>query len=256
MKPAPAETPPTEPSPKSALTRFPLVRWASRMARGQVSLTGRVAEAVVVAGPHGAVGVSAGPVALRFAFWGGERPAITHVDVDGDVRVGGRHGRNLAWGRELRLDEHTLGVGEGADGLVAELVERLHDVGVEVRAEPDGPIELALGGGVNILLSSGAGLTIRGRTVGEPPTLRLDEPLELTFDGGLELAPDRLVGRIGRMAGIKLTRATLSPEGEVTLEADAHRAIERALRLPLDRAGKRLTEMVRASPRARAFLLP
>ena len=252
MNPAPA---PPEPAPGSALTRFPLLRWASRMSRGKVMLSGRLGGLAEVGAPGLVVGVESGPVQVRFAFSGGETPTLDHLVIEGAVRAGDASGGRLRWSQELHLDERAFGSHVGSDELLSRIVEQLHDVAVEVHAEPDGALDLALGAGVRIQIAPGAALIIRGRTLGEPDALRLEEPLVIAFDGGgLELAPDRLVGRLSRLAGIRLTRATLHPDGEIVLEADAHRAIERALRVPLERAGQRLSELVRLSPRARAFL--
>lgn len=254
MKPAPA-IPPSDPAPRSALTRFPLHRWAMRMVRGQVSMSGRLEGPAEVQLPDTVIGVDSGLVTVRFGFSGGETPALNHVWVEGGVRSGEGLGTRLRWAEQIHLDEQLVGSHPGSDELLSKIIEQLHDVAIEVRAEPEGQLDLALGGGVRIQIAPGAALLIRGRTVGQPDLLRLDEPLVIGFDGGgLELAPDRLVGRLSRMAGIKLVRATLHPDGEVVLEADAHRAIERALRMPLERAGQRLSEMVRASPKARSFL--
>lgn len=208
---------PLAPSP---LRRMPLARWASRLKGGQVELRGHLRAPFDAWAP--------GPVAIRFDFVGGERPEVLRASVNG--------------------------VAVDPDDALFDLVDLLHDPSVRAAARPDGDLLIRLALGVEIVIPEHTELRLSGATAGPPHAPLLTDALALSFGGeGLRLSHG--VRWVARLAELRLAEARLHPDGAVSLDArGSNRASDLALRLPLGRAAASLTELVRRSPRIRAFL--
>jgi hypothetical protein len=244
----------------SVLATLPLVRWAARLQRGTVVLRGHLdGEVDLPLGGHRFA--AEGPLALEFDFVGGRAPSIGRVVVSGEVGLIGPVeliGRRLEIGRQANLDGGAVPwlSRERIGPFIAALVDHLDHLRIAARGEPDGDLLVRLGHGVEVAVPAGVPLTISGATTGPAAALQLSEPLVVRFGGeGLRISHDAFRA-FSRLACVRLSRATLHPDGSVALESGP-RVVDAALKAPLQRASARLSEIVRRSPkfsRVRTFL--
>jgi hypothetical protein len=171
-------------------------------------------------------------VCMELHFVGGAEPRIVRAAVG-----------------ETRLTPHE------AKCLVAEL----NSPSIEARAVPDGDLWVAFGGGVEVRIPAGSMLEVSGSAVGDPDNLTLGSPLVVSIgDAWLRLSK-RHFGYLSRLAKVRITRATLHPDGSVDIEGGARRGLDRAVRGGLERASARVSTLVRSAPQfslVRAFLTP
>jgi hypothetical protein len=160
----------------------------------------------------------------------------------------------------IHVDDHEVPVLETPRGVVKmlrQLVYRLGDVRLEAQAEPDGEVVVQFQVGVELFLSAGVLLDIRGAAMGPPDGLRLARPLTASFGGeGIRISHEQFK-LLSRLASVRVRRATLHPDGRVKLEASATRGLNTAVRGGLHKVSKRVSTLVRTSPnyaRVRTFL--
>jgi hypothetical protein len=252
-------------SREGALRSLPLVTWARRMQRGTFSLRGRLCEAFVADHPEFRIEIEAGEVAGEVEFEGGASPRISRVHLDGGVTVrtpsamvGG--GRVSLVGGALAIDDQRIVDGplDGIGTLLGRMLDALADVSVVGWAEPSGDILLHLGYGLQASLPVGAPVRVQAAARGPADGLVLSEPLDIRFGSqGLRISNEQF-RLLSRLAGATLSRVRLHPDGTVTVEGHASAmAVEIPLGGPLQRAGAKLSQLVRNSPkmtRYRRFL--
>lgn len=172
------------------------------------------------------------PVRLEIQFVGGAEPRIVRAAV----------GSTLLTARE-------------AEAVVAELISP----SIEARAVPDGDLWVTFGGGVEVRIPAGSMLEVSGAAVGEPDNLTLGSPLVVSIgDAWLRVSKGHF-GYLSRLAKVRITRATLHPDGSVAIEGGARPGLDRAVRGGLDRASARMSTLVKNAPQfslVRAFLRP
>lgn len=222
----------------SALLGLPLLGWARWFRQGEAALGGRLVDPLDVAG----VSLEPGPIGLEVAFHGGQRPTIVRaVVVARQERAGG------VVRVPLSPDE------------AATLVGRLWDLHLQARADAAGEVRLQFAPGMEVCLPGGWVLA-RGATCGPPDALVLSGPFEITAGQAVvRLAGGERLRWLSSLAGIRVDRALLHPDGRVALEGGAGRGLDRAVRSGLQKASDALSGVVRYSPRFapfRAFLQP
>jgi hypothetical protein len=253
-------------SQEGALRSLPLVNWARRMQRGTFSLRGRLCEMFLADHPEFELEISAGEISGEVAFEGGADPKICRVQLDGGVRA--RVGDRAVEGSQARfvqgalfIDEKLLASGpfDGVGNMLGRMLDTLADVSVVGWAEPDGDILLHLGYGMQASLPEGHPVRVQAAARGPADGLVLSEPLDIRFGSeGLRLsnAQFRL---LSRLAGARLSRLRLHPDGTVTVEGQASALTVDLSGGPLQRAGAKLSHLVRTSPKMnkyRRFLEP
>lgn len=237
-----------------ALMGLPLSEWAARLRWARVTLSGRVADLTLTLGGQPIV-VEAGPIGIDAAFTGGHAPCLRRAEVRGAIALGGRSGGVLVLeGGGIVLDGDTLPLAAervGAGRMLASLVRCVADARVQAEADPDGDVVVQLGGGIEVALAEGVGLTLRAATLGPPDALQLCAPVELGFGGdGMRLSHDGL-RFLSRLASVKIERAMLHPDGSVDLQGSGRPGLDRAVRGGLHTASASLSTLVRRSPRFR-----
>lgn len=239
-----------------AITRLPLAKWARRFGNGTVSIAGemRACRRIIVS-DEVVLEIAPGTCHLEFAFEGGDTARILSVRiVTEEVRLAGVHdGATVVVANEsgLRLGAVSVDTPVVLVSLVHQLIDRMDDIVVGANATPNTSIILTLLPGVTLDLPAGSVLRIRGETEGPSSQLRLSAPLQVQFGGsGIELAHQQF-RRLSRLASVRISAATLHPDGEVQLEADAAPVLRRALRGGLETASARFSRLVRHSPHFR-----
>ena len=230
------------------------------MHHGVVELSGRLSSGVAVRAGDRQVLVPACALRVEVAFTGGPEPRIDVVGFDAEgMAVDGQATAAVvlcadadgAEGEALHVD------GKALQQLMLDVLERFSDVSMVARAEPEGELVLHLGQGVRVHVPRGAVLELSGATAGGSTDLVLSEPLVVAFGGeGLRLSHEQFKF-LSRLASVRLSQATLHPDGSVDLEGHGSRWIDVALRVPLAKASTRLSDLIRQSPnfhRLRAFL--
>lgn len=245
---------------QGALRSLPLVTWAKRMQRGTFSLRGRLCESFLADHPEFELKIAAGEVAGEIAFEGGPDPRICRVQLEGGLAA--RVGAQRAEGTRasfvqgaLFVDEKLLATGpfDGVGGVLATMLDSLADVSVVGWAEPDGDLLLHLGYGLQASLPEGNAVQVQATARGPADGLVLSEPLEIRFGSeGLRLSNEQF-RLLSRLAGARLSRLKLHPDGTVTLEGQASRTLELAIGGPLQRAGAKLSDLVRTSPKMNRY---
>jgi len=143
----------------------------------------------------------------------------------------------------------------GAGRLLGALVARMADVDGEAWAEPDGEVVIDVGG-MEARVPRGVLLTVNGAAKGPADGLVLSRPVEIGFGGdGLRLQHERLEW-LSRLAGMRIARATVHPDGSVALEGRGAPGFDVAVRGSLRTASAGLSAFLRRSPGVRRFLRP
>jgi len=247
---------------RRTLLGLPATEWACRTRRGGLRLTGLVDECVLLVGGW-PLTVSKGSVTVRAEFRGGPSPVLERVEVHGRLAVEPAGGR--VEGQRLVLYEQKIFVdgvevvrqGErvGAGRLLGALVGRLADVDGEAWAEPDGEVVLDVGG-IEARVPRGVLLTVNGAAKGPADGLVLCRPVEIGFGGdGMRLQHERLEW-LSRLAGLRVARATVHPDGSVALEGRGAPGFDVAVRGSLRTASAGLSAFLKRSPGVRRFLRP
>lgn len=246
---------------RRSLLGLPATEWARRMREGTVRLHGRVPASTLRVGEL-PLDLCGGALSLVATFLGGATPTLQELDVRAAVVVHGENGpvagerlvlreqRILVDGAEV--PHHAERIGSGR--LLTDLVRRLGDVEVSVRAEPDGDVVLRLAGGVELRVAEGVGLSIDGAARGPADDLHLWRPVEIGFGGeGIALHHGKLEW-LSRLACVRVAHATLHPDGSVDLEGGAGPGFDAAVKGGLQTASAGLSALVRRSPGVRRFL--
>ncbi|MEZ4318259.1 MAG: hypothetical protein R3F61_12185 [Myxococcota bacterium] len=204
--------------------------------------------------------MGAGPLEVAFTFEGGEDPSLLAVALVGDVTFEGRSGAELDADCEgTQLDGVDSSGPIRLEVVLEALLLGLSDLSAWAEVFPDGELLVKFQHGVQVAISANATVRLEGASLGSPGSLRLSEPLVLSVDGeGLRLSHRRF-HRLASLADIRIEGASLHPDGEVTLRGGANTALDRVVRGGLKRAGARLSELVKRSPRfarVRSFLRP
>ena len=250
----------------SVLHQLPLSRWATRLRSGRVELTGNLGTAISIPLGDATLEVSAGPVEVAFGFSGGDCPKLAQVHI-GASRLGVCGASSTHTGRQLRtqddtvsLDNATADVGEPPHRIartVHMLTAALSDVVFDAKARPVGELLVRLPAGVHVVVPANDTLHARGASQGPPHALQLSEPLEVHAGGeGIRLS-HRHFRWLARLARVRISVATLHPDGNVRLEGGASSGLDRAVRKGLRRTSSSLSSLVRTSPqfqRLRRFL--
>ncbi len=242
----------------SLVRKLPLVRWASRFRHGTVRLTGRVSQAVTLpSDPELAIGP--GPVSVSLRFEGGGPPRIVSGALRGVVSIAGVAGRRLEWtGVAVELDGRSISI-SGVPRALDTLLDHLHDLGLDVEAQPAGELLVKVGHGVRATVPPCGVVTLRGTSVGPPGSLRLAGPVSARVGGeGVAIGHDRLPWLLA-LAKVRIGAATLQPDGEVALTGRGRRALRPIVGKGLRSVSGRISVVVRHSPRferVRTFLRP
>lgn len=155
-------------------------------------------------------------------------------------------GDEPAW-EALRRDDEDIDA-----NAVAALVDTLHDLHVEVEATAAREVRIRGHALADVLIPRGATVQLDARSYGPATAPRLLDALRLRCDDcRITLNGSRW---ISDTAQIRLTQATLQPDGRVDIEGTARGLLEGALRAALGRVSDELTALVRADPRWRRFL--
>jgi len=246
---------------RRSLLGLPVNEWARRMRQGVVRLRGQIEASTLEVGGL-PLELAEGPLELHATFLGGAAPTLEELVVDAAVVVHG--GVSPIVGERLVLREQRIFVEArqvpasaervGSGRLLTDLVRRLGDVEVSVRAEPDGDVVLRLGGGVEVRVASHVRLTLDGAAEGPADDLRLCRPVEIGFGGdGIRLHHGKLEW-LSRLASVRVAHATLHPDGSVDLEGGANPGFDAAVKGGLHTASASLSALVRRSPGVRRFL--
>jgi len=138
-------------------------------------------------------------------------------------------------------------------------VQSLESPSIEATAIPDGDLWMRFGGGLEVRVPAGSVLEVSGAAVGAPDDLTLVAPLVVSIgDAWLRVSSGHL-GYLSRLARVRITRATLHPDGSVAIEGGARRGLDLAVRRGLDRASSQLSRLVKSAPQfsiVRSFLAP
>lgn len=247
---------------RRTLLGLPATEWARRMRRGGLRLTGRV-EACTLSVGGWPLEVDAGAVTVRAEFRGGPAPVLERVEVHGSLGVDAAGGcvpghRLVLYEQKIFVDGvevPRLGDRVGAGRLFGALVGVMSDVDGEAWAEPDGEVVLDVGG-IEARVPRGVLLTVNGAARGPSDGLVLCRPVEIGFGGdGLRLQHERLEW-LSRLAGLRIARATVHPDGSVALEGRGAPGFDVAVRGSLRTASAGLSAFLRRSPGVRRFLRP
>ncbi|MBW1876724.1 MAG: hypothetical protein JRJ84_00025 [Deltaproteobacteria bacterium] len=247
---------------RQTLLGLPVTAWARRMKRGALSMGGHVGGLDLEVGGL-PLRVERGRVELVADFIGGAQPTLRQLVVRGSMLVTPA-GRSSVRGRELVLHDQRIHLdkaeiprameGVGSGRLLAGLVGAMSDVELRARAEPDGDVLLKMGHGLEVAITHGALLTVRGATRGPADRLVLSRPLEIGFGGdGIRLNHGQLRW-LSRLAKVRIDGATLHPDGSVNLEGRAAPGFNTAVQGGLHTASAKLSSLIRRSPGIRRFL--
>ena len=243
----------------SVLHTLPLSRWARRFERGTVEASGRLEAPLAATAGSMSLHLRAGELAVWLSFEGGEEPRLIEaevcseglrVDVDGDRSCVGDE-LQLAPGRAC-LDGLELGAGpEVLESVLGTVFDRIASLSFVATAMPAGELVVRLPAGVQVSLDGREEVTVSGTSDGPPEALRLCAPLEVRCGGeGIRLS-HRQFQRLARLAGVRISAATLHPDGEVALFGGASGALDGAVRRGLRSTSSRLSRLVRTSPHFR-----
>lgn len=163
-------------------------------------------------------------VCLEIVFRGGSSPIITHA----------------------LLDEEAISPREAE-----QIVGELSSPAIDALVVPDGDLWVRFGGGMELLVPSGSVLEVSSSAAGPPDDLKLTRPLVVSIgDAWLRLSHERL-RFLSSLAKVRISGATLHPDGSVDLEGGARKGLDLAVRGGLSRASERLSKMVKSSPQFR-----
>jgi hypothetical protein len=205
------------------------------------------------------VRIAPGPVTLIGQFLGKADPRISSFEIrasrldcpNGElgarVHLSPRQLRwatgELAWLQPIPL--HELGYA---------CLGALSDIRFGFRAHADAPWLLKLGGGLSLDIRREALVELRGATRGDASQIRLCEPVEIRCaDVTVQLGSGQFRA-LSRLAKVKLTGATLHPDGSVDLQGGSRRVLDRAIQGGLSRASRGISSFVRQNVRMRRFL--
>ncbi len=243
---------------QSVVRELPLSRWAARFRGGTVEAAGVLDADVVLTAGALAVRVARGDVAVWLRFTGGEAPQILEAEVRAVGLRAGLEGQ-LIEGEELAISEGMASVDgvpvAGGDPdvevLVGALVDHVGSLSFVATATPSGELVVRLPAGVQVSLDGQDEVVVSGASEGPPGGLRLCAPLEVRCGGeGFQLSHEQF-RRLARLARVRISAATLHPDGEVALEGGASVGLDRAVRGGLVRTSQRLSRLVRTSPHFR-----
>lgn len=191
-----------------------------------------------------------GDVELALTFIGGPDPEVVELALNAALRAGVHAGTTLdADPSSATLDGRPLEGPIRLDLLAEAVVNGLSDVSARAEAVPDGELVVKFPHGVQARLAPFAVLVVDGVAHGGPGALRLSAPLTLSVDGGgMQLSHQRF-HRLSNLASVRIEGASLHPDGEVRLRGGASGVLDRVVQGGLERAGARLSDLVRRSPR-------
>ena len=215
-----------------------------------------VSARLVGAVAFGPVELQPGNLHIRFRFRGGREPAIEEATVMAVV-----HGESCtleASGDGVRLDGRLLSAEPMALAAAIEsLAAVAHDPDVRARAMPRGEVVVRFVHGVSFTIPERHTITVHGAAEGPPDQLKLARSLVFSVEGAGIRLEHRQMRWLASLAGIRVTRAMLHPDGSIDLHGGARPGLERAVRGGLLQASAGLSRLVRNSPdyhRVRAFL--
>jgi hypothetical protein len=236
-----------------------LARWAARFRDGTFNIGGLCEVPFTL---------SIGPLLVRFethnfrikgGFLGGRQSRLTHLELQAD----GIRCVNGALGSRLRIEPNRI-VWDGGEICSLESI-RLHEVMTEclgimndlwlsIDGRAGETWRMKGPGGFHLDIREDAFVSIRAATAGDPARMRLSSPLEIRCeDISVRLAGGQL-STLSRLAKVRLTGATVQPDGSVQLEGGSRRGLNRALKGGLNHVSRGITDIVRGSPRLREFL--
>ena len=208
-----------------------------------MSLDGELGEGAIALQPD--ICLEPGPVSMEIPFVGGDDPRPVRLQICGSRVLDLTTERFLVDGDEVALPERPLDV---IVATVERVANALADVRVTAHAHPDGDVLVRFKMGVEIVLADGVAIRVTAAANGTPTELKLSVPVDMRFDGrGMRLSHKHARGLL-RAADIRLLRATLTPDGAVSLEGAGARALNTAVQGGLHLAASRLTEVIRHSP--------
>ena len=185
---------------RGSLHALPLLRWARYFEQGTARVRGHLAQQVV-----GASGLRVGPgrVLVELVFHGGTHPSVPWARLSADQAHG----------------EGRVVVEETVNGeLAGVLAEAMGDLEVEARTAAHQPLDLRLGEGLRMVVPPHTSLTVTGATRGGAGELCLCRPLVVGFGGEGALVVHDGYRRLSRVAGVRVERVVLHPDGKVRVQ--------------------------------------
>lgn len=216
---------------------LPVARWARDVGPGTVRVVGILHEPL----RDGPLEAEAGPMTVELVFHGGTPAQLRWVRVRGAVRLDGR-----------ALDGEQLDADVEMDRIVS-LIARLADPDVEARAQPAKRVDLRLADDLHLALEPEVVVTVSAAAEGVAGALRLTRPLVVGFGGDGVRVSHLGHRRLSRLAGARLHRFSLAPDGRVRFEGAGSRPLNAAVKGGFSTASSKVTRMVRRGERFRSL---
>jgi hypothetical protein len=243
----------------SPIARLPLMQWAARFRGGDFRIQGFSQQHMDLSlGPF-LLRVGAGEVQIRGSFIGQKTPEIRQFEIRAarlecpngplgswvliEPRRISWQGGELAWLEKASLRE-----------LGYECLGALSNLRIELTARANAAWQLDLGGGVSLDIRRDALVELKGATLGDAARIQLCEPMEIRCEDVTVQLGSGQFRALSRLARVRLTGATLHPDGSVRLKGGSRRGLNRAIQGGLSRASRGISNIVRQNVRIRRFL--